>query len=630
MRDVLGQVTEVVDPLGHKTTKEYDAAANLTKLTDPAKRSTTYTYDPANQLTEVSYSDGKTPTVTYEYDADGNRIKMVDGTGTTSYSYDQLDRLTKVKDGHGDVVSYHYDLGEQQTTITYPNGKSVTRAYDKAGRLEKITDWLEHVTKFGYDASSNQTATVWPSGTSGEDKNTYNEAEQLTKTEMKKGAETLASLTYTRDNLGQVKAVTQTGLPGEAETAYTYDERNRLTKAGATSYEYDASNNATKTGASTNTYNEGDELEKSSEASYSYDELGDRTKRTPTSGPATTYGYDEAGNLTSVTRAKEGETPAIEDSYGYDGNGIRASQTVGATTSYLAWDPSGTLPLLIYDGSTNYIYGPNGLPIEQIDAEGHALLLHHDQQGSTRMLTSTTGAVEGKTTYDTYGNIVGTSGTATTALGFDGAYTNSDTGLIYLRARSYDPATAQMLTRDPLGSMTGEPYSYAGDNPTTFSDPSGLIFGIPGTPSWSQVGDAITSTVGGAVSLAYDHSGEIASVSAGLAAIPGVDAVAAPVSVIAGLVHGYKSISEGQYVAAVFDAVGVSGGLAGLKLAADSKAWDEAARSLWSRGYLRSWAWDESARLAIRARGVSFGGFVLALLSEGWRLTDIAQAAKCN
>jgi RHS repeat-associated protein len=41
-------------------------------------------------------------------------------------------------------------------------------------------------------------------------------------------------------------------------------------------------------------------------------------------------------------------------------------------------------------------------------------------------------------------------------------------------ARYYDPTTAQFLTRDPLESETGQPYSYAGDDPIDNSDPSGL------------------------------------------------------------------------------------------------------------------------------------------------------------
>ena len=70
---------------------------------------------------------------------------MTDGTGTTTYTYDQLDRLTESENGHKEIVKYEYDLANEQTKITYPNTKAVTRAFDKDGRLEKVTDWsLEH------------------------------------------------------------------------------------------------------------------------------------------------------------------------------------------------------------------------------------------------------------------------------------------------------------------------------------------------------------------------------------------------------------------------------------------------------------------------------------------------------
>jgi YD repeat-containing protein len=405
-RNIIEQVTEVEDPLKHKTTKDYDLAGNLKTLTDPPKRTTTYKYDSANQLTEIKYSEEATPSVKYEYDANGNRLKMVDGTGTSKYTYDQLGRLTETEDGHKDIAKYEYDLANQQTKITYPNTKAVTRAYDKAGRLEKVTDWSEHTTTFKYDVDSDLTATVFPSGTTNEDKYTFNEADQQTGTEMKKGAEVLATLAYTRDNAGQLTTTKQTGLPGEAETAYTYDENDRLTKAGTTGYEYDPADNPTKTGASTNTYNEADELIEGTGVKYSYDELGERTKRTPTLGAATIYGYDQAGNLTSVT-SKLGELPGIEDTYAYNGDGLRVSQTITLTTTFLAWDVSHGLPLLINDGTNSYIYGSGGLPIEQISGTGTVLYLHHDQQGSTRALTGSTGAVEGTATYDAYGNTTG-------------------------------------------------------------------------------------------------------------------------------------------------------------------------------------------------------------------------------
>jgi RHS repeat-associated protein len=112
---------------------------------------------------------------------------------------------------------------------------------------------------------------------------------------------------------------------------------------------------------------------------------------------------------------------------------------------------------------------------EQINSENHVQYLHHDQQGSTRLITSETGKTEGTYTYNPYGAQEHT-GTATTPLGYDAQYTSSDTGLIYLRACTYDPATAQFLSVDPLEAISGEPYSYAGDNPLTYGDSLGLLW----------------------------------------------------------------------------------------------------------------------------------------------------------
>jgi YD repeat-containing protein len=289
------------------------AAGNLASLTDAAKRTTTYKYDPANRLIEVSYSDGKTPKVEYEYDADGDRTKMGDGTGSSKYTYDQLDRLTEAKDGHGDVSAYEYDLANEQTKITYPSGKAVTRSFDNAGRLKSMTDWLEHTSKFAYDADSDQTATTFPAATTDEDTYVYDEADRMSEVKMAKGAETLASLVYTRNKDGGVTKATTTGLPGEEKPGFGYDENSRLTKGAGIVYKYDAANNATTIGGEkTYSYDAASELEKSllkkaTVNTYAYDELGERTKTTPASGPATTYGYDQAGNLTSVKRPHEGE-----------------------------------------------------------------------------------------------------------------------------------------------------------------------------------------------------------------------------------------------------------------------------------------------------------------------------------
>lgn len=59
---------------------------------------------------------------------------------------------------------------------------------------------------------------------------------------------------------------------------------------------------------------------------------------------------------------------------------------------------------------------------------------------------------------------------------YAGEYTDP-TGYLYLRARYYDPATAQFLTRDPLEATTGNPYGYTDGNPLQYTDPLGLIWG---------------------------------------------------------------------------------------------------------------------------------------------------------
>ncbi len=492
VRNILGEVTEVIDPLSRKTIKEYDAAGNLTTLTDPLGRTTTYVYDPANRLKEVTYSDGKTHSVKDEYNADGDRTSMIDGAGTTSYTYDKLDRLTEASEPHGLNTSYEYNLSNEQTKITYPNGKAVSRAYDKDGRLQKVTDFAEHVTTFSYDKDSDLTTTIFPSGSKGEDTYAYNNADQIT--EAKVGATEKDIITYARDSDGQVSASTEKGLPGEEHHTDTYNEENRLLKAGnGHEWEYDAAGQPTKVWTVALAYNAGSEIQ--TKYGYTYDEAGGRTRYAPTKGPATTYTYDQAGNLTAVNRSAEGSIRLINDTYAYNGDGLRTAEVSPAGgTKYMAWDNAKPTPVLLYDGKNSYIYGPEDLPIEEVNTEGRALYLNHDQQGSTRLITNSAGTKEAAYTYGPYGELVASAGTATTALGYDGQYTNSDTGLIYLRAREYDPATAQFISVDPASAVTQAPYTYASDNPLNHGDPTGLSSWNPFSESFWTEGNFISES----------------------------------------------------------------------------------------------------------------------------------------
>jgi RHS repeat-associated protein len=49
-------------------------------------------------------------------------------------------------------------------------------------------------------------------------------------------------------------------------------------------------------------------------------------------------------------------------------------------------------------------------------------------------------------------------------------------GLVYYRARYYDPSVGRFTARDPVGYLDGiNRYAYVGNNPVNFTDPNGLL-----------------------------------------------------------------------------------------------------------------------------------------------------------
>jgi RHS repeat-associated protein len=195
----------------------------------------------------------------------------------------------------------------------------------------------------------------------------------------------------------------------------------------------------------------------------------------------TAFGYDQVSQLV---------TDGTAATYAYNGDGLRTSKTVAGTTTQETWSTLGTSPTLLVDGSTDYLYGSDGLPLEQIN--GSAVLYYlHDQLGSTRVLTGSTGAVVGTYTYSAYGQLVGSTGSASNPFGLAGAYTDAESGLIYLIHRYYDSGTGQFISVDPLVSKTGQSYGYATNDPLDETDPTGLdTLGYCGTVGASFLGPA--------------------------------------------------------------------------------------------------------------------------------------------
>ena len=519
--DPLKRLATETDALKRSTAYGYDGAGNQTTITDPLGRLTTMVYDAANELTNVNYSDGKTPNVSYTYNFDGQRTKMTDGRGTSQYGYDSLGRLTQTIDGSGaEVVGYTYDARGSIVGLTYPgpllNGSTgtsqttgiatgITRGYDAAGRMTSVTDWVGHTTNFAYDADGNLNGETLPNGVS--TAMSHDNADRLTQSTGTGAAGTILNLPYTRDADGQLTSANASVTSPAVTQTYGYDPANRLTgvtfPAGqssvpASAYTYDAADHLTSitTGGLLTAalgYDVADELTSATNASggktaYTYDPNGNRVTRTDPQGNLTTYGYDQANRLVSyagpaMNQANAGAptgSSTVQLQYSYDGNGLRwGLGTAGAVATIYSWDQAEGTPLLLRDALTSYVTDPSGLPLEQVQQNGTVLYYLHDQLGSTRELTDSHGLVVATYLYDAYGNSVGTLPAVVNPFQYAGQYKDVVTGLYYLQARYYDPATGQFLSRDPMVATTRSPYGYVADNPLNGTDPSGLDFGLP-------------------------------------------------------------------------------------------------------------------------------------------------------
>lgn len=468
------ELVQLTRPGGKSLTYAYDAAGALKSTTDPAGTVTTNTYDDNGALKSTSNGDPD-ESVSYTYNPDGQRSTMTDDTGTTTYTYDRAGQLSSVTDGNGDHIGYGHDPAGRTTTLTYPDGRVVSYTYNGTGQMDTLTDHAGgQSTTFGYNADGVLRSTSLPNGDTialSLDATDLPTETSLTDTD----SNTLATIKDSYDAAGRISTQTDGGSLQAGTTDYGYNSLDQLTSATntttgtAASYGYDEAGNPTTLDTATQTFDDSDQLQTStttgSQTAYTYDDAGNRTH----SGN-TTYTYNAADELATAT------TPAGAVSYTYTGDGTRSSKTTpdGHTIHY-TYNPASAVPELLTDGTTDYLYGPTGAPLASGPSSSTSSPTNYfltDTIGSTRALTDANGQVTGTYTYSPYGQVTHHSG-ETTPLQYAGGYTDPETGLDYLINRYYDPTTGTFATVDPLVALTGQPYTYADDNPTNEADPTG-------------------------------------------------------------------------------------------------------------------------------------------------------------
>ncbi len=290
-------------------------------------------------------------------------------------------------------------------------------------------------------------------------------------------------------NNGRIRYITD-HLDGNYSVDVGYDDHNRLTSYGAyRSYSYDAWNNLLSVSSSngvgeapnyTLTYatnaSGAPATNRINNSGYTFDNAGNVTN-----DGSLAYAYDAAGRL---------KTAGANNSCEYDGDGRKVKQVSGGYPLFYLWSSVLGEPVVELDGSGGvyraYVLSSGGQMLAVQSYDGGFYWLHTDHLGNGRKLTNASGTVIYRAEFDPHGQILyewqSSGATYLNSHKFTGYERDWSTNLNYAKARTYHHNRARFLQPDPLGlgaANSSDPqslnlYSYVGNDPANFVDPSGL------------------------------------------------------------------------------------------------------------------------------------------------------------
>ncbi|MDD5035618.1 MAG: hypothetical protein PHE55_12760, partial [Methylococcaceae bacterium] len=506
--DDFGRKLQETDANGQSTGYTYGVFNNLWATTYPNGHTLHYIWGHGHQLLSVTAEDGRNLFYTRNPLGQVTRAETWSAAPSSllaayDYRYDASHRLQSVTDSRGNkTLSYDYSPGGRLNYVQDSDGNRTDYRYDSVGRFAGVWAPNYDYVQFDLDDAGRLVQKRYPSGaTTRYDWNPDNSLKQVSH---QNGAAILAQSTYGYDGFGQRSSVSETlaGL-GTLNTAYGYDNLNRLigvdngNPAQRESYRYDPLGNRVLKqvgGAST---------------AYVYDSANQLIEtHAGASGGALTgaFVYDNAGNLTQscqgvgVSRTATGCTGSISttlgwdsfnqlaqvngassSSYVYDDQGRRIQKTEGAVTTAYVYDgqnihgeyPDWGAPQAVYahapglDHPLSRITGATNLPTAT------AAYYHEDGLGSLLATSNAAGTVTASQRFGAFGNPVAQSG-AIPQFGYTGREPDAS-GLMYYRARYYDPGIGRFISRDPIGLAGGiNRYTYVGNTPINKVDPLGL------------------------------------------------------------------------------------------------------------------------------------------------------------
>ena len=153
--DLLGNVTQISDPLGSGVGYEYDVYQRLTRILYPAGAVVDLQYDSRNMLRSVTLppandSSGPRQTINFVVDPLGRLLETRSGDRAgTRYIYDEGGRLVQRISADGLSTSYEYDAAGRLLRSSTPGNSDQIYSYDVAGNLLRLVS--SQIQDFSYD-----------------------------------------------------------------------------------------------------------------------------------------------------------------------------------------------------------------------------------------------------------------------------------------------------------------------------------------------------------------------------------------------------------------------------------------------------------------------------------------------